>query len=347
MRPGQKVSLKIHSSSKTIVDIHILQKNTFLDQVLATNVTLYVGYNKVKFRIPLSGNFVKPSPLNYFAIVENEFSVDHSATFRIGHPGFGLTIRKPVAGDVIKLGNILKVRWKGSYVPPCANSSTFRVERCLIKQTIVRDAEEDVGEIWFIEGQNLNFTTGGLDFETSFMVPNLYKFACIIINKVNGNEFQYSSVVCLHVISSLAIPISNQIKDPWILTNTAGKRLKPANVELCVGHNEVKVAIPSSGNFVKPSPQNYLASLLNGERVDYSATFQIGKPGFDPSTFRIIRLFEPAKRAIGNGQSSIQNFPNDVVTLNFESGGLHYQLPLETIPKTQSLEHSGLIIEKL
>ncbi|RHZ67425.1 hypothetical protein Glove_301g33 [Diversispora epigaea] len=209
-------------------------------------------------------------------------------------------------------------------------------------------------------------------------------------------------VICLHVISSLAdIPIS-EIPGPWIITKIAGETMQtgqnvdleivsPINtlisvnilqrgstnnqtlvtdVGLYCGVNVVTVTIPS-GNFSTPNPENYFAIYSNGTRIDYTATFQIGDPGFgitisnpvagdvleiggelkakwngsyvppgqDASSFTFVRgLLEPA--VISGVVVSFNFFPGSNIT--FEDGSLIFALP-STIP-SNTLYKFGFLI---
>ncbi|RHZ79093.1 hypothetical protein Glove_151g149 [Diversispora epigaea] len=194
--PGTKVTLKIRSPSKKTVSIYIQQRKTNFNQTLATNVKLCAGYNEVKVAIPLFGDFVKPSPQNYFAVFENGVRVDYSATFKIGHPDFGITINRPVAGDVIKVGHELKASWKGNFLPPGADPSTFRLVRCLFEPAKLQSPNAIFSSKNFVNGVDFDFATGSLVYKLPLdTIPNtLYKFGCLAVNSaVTPNEFHIYS----------------------------------------------------------------------------------------------------------------------------------------------------------
>ena len=211
--------------------------------------------------------------------------------------------------------------------------------------------------------------------------------------KTNHNHNKCYHLFTCHFFGGKKIP------GPWIVTNIAGKRkevgetvnlkIRSPNstvvtinllqrgtnfnktiargVKLNPGRNVVPVVIPG-GVFATPSPQNYFAVFLNGLRVDYSATFQIGCPGWgitvhrptvgtvlrirdtlharwhgsfvppnqDPSNFTLVRgLLEPA--LVGPDGSSIPyisfNFINGI-NLTFTSHYLDFKLPPTIPPNT-------------
>ncbi|RHZ83571.1 hypothetical protein Glove_91g90 [Diversispora epigaea] len=201
MHLGQTVVLQIRSPSITTVNINLLQRVPFFNQTLVTDIKLCVGYNEVKVTIPESG--LKSSPQTYFAIFEKGVRVDYSATFEIGHPGFGITFLQPVAGAVLKVGDILIPRWKvdGSFVPEGANPSTFKVERCLFEPAKLPTPQRSKN---FQNGVDFDFTKGSLEYQIPLnTIPDtLYKFGCLVINRAtNPWEFHVYSAGTFLIIS--------------------------------------------------------------------------------------------------------------------------------------------------
>ncbi|CAG8434275.1 3259_t:CDS:1 [Diversispora eburnea] len=216
-------------------------------------------------------------------------------------------------------------------------------------------------------------------------------------------------VICLQVISSLESYIpSSEIPGPWIISDIAGEKVITGqdvsleivspkytlvninllqrgsvnnetlltNVELDTGINTVTVKIPSSGNFTTASPQNYFALYCDGARIDYSATFQIGDPGFgitiskpvagdnlkigeelvakwngsyvppgeNETNFTLVRaLLEPAITT-GPIVVTFNFFPSS--NLTFSSGTLNFTLP-STIPNNTLYKFGFLITSNI
>ncbi|CAG8543025.1 3219_t:CDS:1 [Diversispora eburnea] len=184
--PGQQVNLQIISPSERIININIRQRLTGFDQVLETNVKLSAGHNEIKVTIPSSGNFVKPSPQNYFTIFENGARGDYSATFEIGDPDYGISFIQPVAGGVIKVGDTLETKWKveKSYVPPGADPSTFRVQHFLFEPAVIPQGQSFSSKFFPNDGVAVNFESGSLEYELPLdTIPNvLYKMGCLVLN---------------------------------------------------------------------------------------------------------------------------------------------------------------------
>ncbi|RHZ85424.1 hypothetical protein Glove_66g88 [Diversispora epigaea] len=197
MRPGQKVTLKIRSMFERTVLLKIRRHDANFFNVLAENVKLKVGYNYVKVKIP-SGDFATPSSQNYISI-ESGLILERSASFQIGDPGFGLTIRKTVSGYIIKVGNTLEASWKGSYVPPGVDPSTFNDIFCSFFP--VRFLHNVAYRYKYFEnGVDFNITTGGLNYTIPLdTVPDtLYKINCYIGNNINQTGYSSGSFLKVH-----------------------------------------------------------------------------------------------------------------------------------------------------
>ncbi|RHZ79766.1 hypothetical protein Glove_141g28 [Diversispora epigaea] len=179
MRPGQKVTLKILSNYEDTFRFSIQRYGSNINKVLAENVNLKVGKNKVTVIIP-SGDFVIPSS-QYYISIAIELPVETTASFQIGDPGFGLTIYKPVPHYIIKVGNILEARWKGSYVPPGVDKSTINRIYCYF-DSFKKSAHSPRSSKLFVDGMDFNFTSGGLDYKLPLdTIPNtLYKSIVIL-----------------------------------------------------------------------------------------------------------------------------------------------------------------------
>ncbi|CAG8515047.1 4195_t:CDS:1 [Diversispora eburnea] len=194
VKTGENICLKIGSPKYTLVNITLLQRGSVNNQTLLTNVGLDSGINKVTVKIPSSGNFTTANPENYFALYSNGERIDYSATFQIGDPGFGITICKPVAGDVLKIGKVLVAKWSGSYVPPSENATSFTLVRALLEPAITTGP--NVVAFNFFPGSNLTFSTCTLNFTLPSTIPNntLYKFGFLITSNISKYEMQiYSS----------------------------------------------------------------------------------------------------------------------------------------------------------
>lgn len=187
---GEKVYLTILSPGPTTITVNILQRGSSFNQTLTTS-TLKRGKNKVSVIIP-SGVFATPSPQNYFAIYQDGQRVDYSGTFQIGNPGWGITVYKPVAGDILKIGCLFKPKWKGSFVPPGQDASKFVLARGLLEPANIIPGT-DVVTFNFINGQNLTFSDGTLTFKLPSTIPTntLYKFGFLAVS----NTTQYPSQI--------------------------------------------------------------------------------------------------------------------------------------------------------
>ncbi|RHZ78441.1 hypothetical protein Glove_165g168 [Diversispora epigaea] len=184
-KPGQKVTLKIRSPSKTTVGIDIQQGQDISSQVLVKNFKLKAGDNEVKVKLPSSGNFAKPSPEYFFVITKNRLRVSISATFEIGNPVYGVTIFNPVAGDVLKAGDKIKLRWKGRFDLPGAAPSKYH--SCAF-------GNSNMGGIYFTRN-NFNLTIGSIYYRIPLnTIPDLYQFWCFIdTDYSHTKEYMYYS----------------------------------------------------------------------------------------------------------------------------------------------------------
>ncbi|CAG8599274.1 9682_t:CDS:1 [Acaulospora morrowiae] len=112
---GQTINLEIlcPPSVNHLESVNLLQRGSTYNITLLKNVKLHSGSNKLKLKLPVGGDFAKPSPQNYIAIYLAGRRMDYSATFRIGKPDFGITFIKPCAGEVLHPGDTFLARWKG------------------------------------------------------------------------------------------------------------------------------------------------------------------------------------------------------------------------------------------
>ncbi|CAG8434280.1 3260_t:CDS:1 [Diversispora eburnea] len=193
MYAGQYIYIKIVSPKYTLVNINLLQRGSVNNETLLTNVGLYYGISIITVELPSSGNFTKDSPQNYFAVYSNGARLDYSGTFQIGSPAFGPKIRKPLAGDVLRIGEVLVATWEGSYVPPGENETSFTFVRALLEPAITTGS---VVAFNFLSGQDLNFSSYTFNFTLPSTIPNntYYKFGFLITSNITGYEKQiYSS----------------------------------------------------------------------------------------------------------------------------------------------------------
>ncbi|CAG8578067.1 1893_t:CDS:2 [Diversispora eburnea] len=228
--PGSTCTLTILSPNKTTINVNILQRGSPFNQSLLTNVKLCRGSNKVTVKLPSSG--VVADPRYYFTIYNtNGLRIDYSATFQIGDPKFGITIRKPVAGDILKIGQTLKASWFGSYVPPGYSQNNFTVVRALLEPAIIPPSQP-VTAFNFIPGQNLTFSSGCLKFTLPNSIPRntLYKFGFLIVSSISPYNQQ--------IYSAGPTDVAGKCTSSYKTTINV--------IKLCHGSNKVTVKLPSS-----------------------------------------------------------------------------------------------------
>ncbi|RHZ89629.1 hypothetical protein Glove_13g57 [Diversispora epigaea] len=192
--PSERFTLEILSPSETTINVNLLQRGSTFNQSLLTNVKLHRESNKVDVELPSSG--VESNPEYYFAIYSNGLRIDYSGTFQIGDPRFGITICKPVAGDHLKIGQTLKARWFGSFVPPGQSPADFTLVRALLEPALIPPIQAPIVSFNFFPGVNLTFSSNHLDFELPNSIPpnTLYKFGFLIVSQIPGFLTQiYSS----------------------------------------------------------------------------------------------------------------------------------------------------------
>lgn len=190
---GDKVCLTIRSPRSYNLTVNILRRGSDLNKTLTTT-TLKRGNNVVCVKIPC-GNFSTPSPQNYFAIYANGLRVDYSGTFKIGQPGFGVTIFKPKAGDVVQIGSVFRPKWRGRFVPPGQKASDFKLVHALLEPAVV-PPPQPAPLFFFYPNVNFTFKDGTLSFKLPPFIPKntLYKFGFRIDSTIPQYKMQiYSS----------------------------------------------------------------------------------------------------------------------------------------------------------